>query len=418
MDYKPYNRDLENIRRVRNQKIRNLVLGIIGVIICAIIAFYIVSEQNKNAKIYAHAEELLSNGDYAYAREEFEKCNTYKDAQKRILESYYLEGLESLNANNYDEAIELLNNAKGYSDAYDRIDICYYEKGNSLAITGEFEEARIAFRKAGSYSDASTRAEEMTYQLGMEQYYSGNYKEAIEILVEVMDYSDTVEIINGNQYLRQAYIDYTFEINKTIFFGSYEQDNDYSNGNEPIEWIILSNDGDEILLISKYVLDNVVYDHSNQMTWSGSYARKWLNSTFLDSAFNGSERSCLVYSHLEPTTNPDYGTVDQGSATDDLVFCLSYQETMDLCDRDSRYTTYTQSSYETRYTPKSKDAVGYYDWEAYWWTRTPGKSKSGVTYVRGIVFTDGKNLDGISAGIRPCIRVQLNTSFIRLIMGI
>lgn len=46
MDYKPYNRDLENVRRIRNQKIRNLVLGIIGIIICAAIVLYIISEQN------------------------------------------------------------------------------------------------------------------------------------------------------------------------------------------------------------------------------------------------------------------------------------------------------------------------------------------------------------------------------------
>ena len=85
---------------------------------------------------------------------------------------------------------------------------------------------------------------------------------------------------------------------------------------------------------------------------------------------------------------------------------------------DSRYTTYTQSSYETRNKPRSKDAEGYYDWLAFWWTRTPGQKYSSVTYVSGYVVTDGYSLDEVWAGIRPCIRVQLNTSFIRLIMGI
>lgn len=48
-----------------------------------------------------------------------------------------------------------------------------------------------------------------------------------------------------------------------VRFGSYEQDNDTSNGKEPIEWIVLSVDEEQgrALLLSRYVLDRIpLYD--------------------------------------------------------------------------------------------------------------------------------------------------------------
>ena len=39
-----------------------------------------------------------------------------------------------------------------------------------------------------------------------------------------------------------------------VFFGQYEQDNDLKNGPEPIEWLVLEDDGESILLLSRYCL--------------------------------------------------------------------------------------------------------------------------------------------------------------------
>ena len=40
-----------------------------------------------------------------------------------------------------------------------------------------------------------------------------------------------------------------------ITFGTYEQDNDTSNGAEPIEWEVPDVKGGKALVISKYILD-------------------------------------------------------------------------------------------------------------------------------------------------------------------
>ena len=56
-------------------------------------------------------------------------------------------------------------------------------------------------------------------------------------------------------------------VGSTVFFGSYEQDNDTANGKEDIEWIVLAKEGNKLLVISKYALDcqkyNSTYRHTD-----------------------------------------------------------------------------------------------------------------------------------------------------------
>ena len=47
-----------------------------------------------------------------------------------------------------------------------------------------------------------------------------------------------------------------------VTYGVYEQDNVKKNGMEPIEWRVLENTGDSLLLMSRYVLDSVPYSNA------------------------------------------------------------------------------------------------------------------------------------------------------------
>ena len=77
-------------------------------------------------------------------------------------------------------------------------------------------------------------------------------------------------------------------VGSTIFFGSYEQDNNKSNGKEDIEWIVLAQNGTNVLVISKYALDCQPYNTKNtDTTWEKSSLRKWLNETFMENGING-----------------------------------------------------------------------------------------------------------------------------------
>ena len=104
---------------------------------------------------------------------------------------------------------------------------------------------------------------------------------------------------------------------ETITFGTYEQDNDISNGQEPIEWIILDKNGDQLLLISRYILDGHCYhdDFKDEtITWAQSSLRTWLNDEFFNTAFSSVERDKIAKKTL-----PDEDVSDS-------VFLLNMEE--------------------------------------------------------------------------------------------
>ncbi len=76
-----------------------------------------------------------------------------------------------------------------------------------------------------------------------------------------------------------------------ITFGSYEQDNDLSNGKEPIEWVVLENNEDNVKVISRYILDAVPYHQNNEeVQWKDSTIHEWLNNDFYNAAFSDEEK--------------------------------------------------------------------------------------------------------------------------------
>ena len=55
----------------------------------------------------------------------------------------------------------------------------------------------------------------------------------------------------------------------TVVFGSYEQDNDLTNGKEPLEWIVLKTEEGRAMLITRYLIDARAYHKAFvNMTWS------------------------------------------------------------------------------------------------------------------------------------------------------
>ncbi len=123
-----------------------------------------------------------------------------------------------------------------------------------------------------------------------------------------------------------------------VTFGSYEQDGDSSNGAEPIEWEVLSEDENGTLLISRYVLDAQPYHTSGQdVTWETSSLRQWLNNDFYNTAFTSEEQAQIVgVTHSNPG-HPRFKTPG-GSDTTDKVFTLSTDEVRRYYDIDKWYS--------------------------------------------------------------------------------
>ena len=89
-------------------------------------------------------------------------------------------------------------------------------------------------------------------------------------------------------------LDTRLNVGDTIAFGRYEQDNNTSNGAEPIEWLVLDRDGDRALLLSQQVLDAQPFcESSAEAEWNTSDVRAWLNDAFLNAAFSAEAQEKL-----------------------------------------------------------------------------------------------------------------------------
>ena len=176
---------------------------------------------------------------------------------------------------------------------------------------------------------------------------------------------------------------------------------------EPIQWLVLDRDGDKVLLLSKYALDfqsfmpfyEPVTEH---YTWESCSLRRWLNSTFLNAAFNSSERQRLLTTTV--ITSPGSLHRENGPVTtEDRVFLLSNTEVYAYFANEAataaEYTAYALS--ENPWAGNST-APG----AAAWWLRTTdGSDHPDGVYAGGRVGEGTRAYEG--EYVRPAIWVTM-----------
>ena len=170
-----------------------------------------------------------------------------------------------------------------------------------------------------------------------------------------------------------------------VTFGSYEQDNDLSNGAEPIEWIVLDVRDGKSLLISRYGLDCQPY-HTEAVgvTWETCSLRGWLNGEFLTAAFTAEEISKIVQTEVDNSSEQgnqrwiEEGWVTEGGAnTLDRVFLLSFAEAQAYFQtEESRICEVTEYAFL-----RGANQVSNVRDQSCWWLRSPGNSQSSAAHV-------------------------------------
>ncbi|MEG1360879.1 MAG: DUF6273 domain-containing protein, partial [Clostridia bacterium] len=202
-----------------------------------------------------------------------------------------------------------------------------------------------------------------------------------------------------------AALEAKFTVGNTMTFGSYEQDNNTSNGAEAIEWLVLAREGDRALVISVDCLDCVQY-HTERTatTWETSTLRTWMNDTFLNTAFTQTEQQAIPTVPITTPKNPKYGT-DPGNDTKDKVFCLSIQEAESLFSSDR--------ARQSKPTPYAEKQGAYTDDDGYgsWWLRSPGVLQCDAASVvsDGSVYRDGWNVGDDNTAVRPALWLDLTS---------
>lgn len=197
----------------------------------------------------------------------------------------------------------------------------------------------------------------------------------------------------------------SYEIGKTFYFGSYEQDNDTSNGKEPIEWIVLDKKDDTVFVVSKFILDCQPY-HTEEidMTWEQCSLRTWLNSTFLNAAFDAKEQSRICDTEVVAEDSlAGFYPAEGGNNTIDKMFLLSRTELKQYFEtnakRISKVTEYVSAKDELREERNGGSC---------WWSRTPGGQQNRASHVAelGSFQPHGLVVTGDS-GVRPAMWIKI-----------
>ena len=200
------------------------------------------------------------------------------------------------------------------------------------------------------------------------------------------------------------------DVGDIIEFGAYEQDNDTSNGKEPIEWQVLERDGDKVLVISKYALDAQPYNTEwEDVTWETCTLRTWLNETFLNEAFSEAEQTIIQTTEVSADRNPDWST-DPGNATNDKIFLLSIIEAYTYFASDEASmcapTAYAIANGAWTYDYYKVDGAA----TCCWWLRSPGYSQDYAADVTigGGVYSYGSPVSFDNSGVRPALWINLD----------
>ncbi len=409
---------------------RNAIIKI--PIICAVIAFVIAFVIVLNVVIipnakYNDAVALMDAGRYTVAISAFTALDGYKDSaaqiqkcETAIIDGKYNDAVALMNSGKYLDAIYAFTSLDGYKDSESQIQNCRtaikdikYNDAVALMDEGKYIEAISAFTSLDGYKDSEsqiqnceTAIKDIKYNDAVALMDEGKIVEAYEALIALDGYKDSAEKASSifGEYFKEK--NGQIEIGEYITFGTYEQDNNTTNGKEDIEWLVLDKKDGKVLVISKNALDCQQYNVSyTDVTWGTCSLRKWLNNDFISSAFTDAEKSLIPTVTVSADKNPIYGT-NPGNATHDKVFLLSITEANKYFSYDS-----ARQCEATAYAEAQGAYVSGSNGNCWWWLRSPGYYQdcaAGVS-LGGYVSENGLSVDNCHDAVRPALWIDLNS---------
>ena len=396
------------------------------------------NEKALNEDIYTSAKTAMSEAntesDYKEAAHLFESIDEYQDSAVLVQSCYEKAEIARKDAilskgkskmsgeviSNYEAAIKLLESISGWKDADEKIYTCQkkIEEIKAKAKEKAKEAERIAKRNKKIAIITTTIVCAVIafiivlntviipngkYNNAIALMDAGKYGEALLVFEALDGYKDSTVKANSiyDKYKTEKLK--TAKVGDYVFFGAYEQDNNTSNGQEDIEWLVLEVKGGKALVISKYALDCQQYNTSyTNVTWETCTLRKWLNNNFINSAFTANEKAMIPTVTVSADKNPEYST-NPGNATQDRVFLLSITEANKYFSSDS-----------ARQCKPTDYAVANGAWDrgnCWWWLRSPGyiQNYAANVYSGGDGYGDGDWVNDDGYAVRPALWIDLNS---------
>ena len=311
----------------------------------------------------------------------------------------------------YNQAMELIASGD-YDSAYALLE----EIGDNEAIASNKYDRAIKCIDSGDYDSAYNLLEEIgdnetiasnKYDRAIKYINSGNYKAAY-MLLDGLSYKDSAEKLLSIKPQYYKFLLKNSKVGDIVYFGTYEQDNDTTNGKENIKWLVLAKEKNRILVISDKALDCRLYNPSwRDVTWETCSLRKWLNNDFINAAFSAEERVKIPTVTVSADKNQKHDT-DPGNATQDQVFLLSINEVEKYFNSDEARKC-APTAYAKAQRASTSDT--YKTATCGWWLRSSGDgqtypvqvdSDGDVKEYAGIVYTDNN-------AVRPAMWIDLNS---------
>lgn len=383
------------------KKITIIFTPIVAVIIVFIIVLNSVIIPNVK---YNFAEKKMKSGEYKEAIAAFKELDGYKESEAQIKECNYLYATDFLNKKDYKNALIYFNECGDYKDTNNQVKKTKMEEAYILLDAKKYGEAYAILNEYGETDSIN----ESMYNRAMEYVKVDDKISAYLLLSKIVGYKDSGDKAAEYKPIYEKYCLSTAKAGDKVLYGSYEQDNDTSNGKEDIEWLVLTKEENKLLLISDKGLDSQQYNKSyNDVTWETCSLRKWMNNTFFNEAFSTDEQTKIQSTNVSADANPYYG-VDPGKATKDKVFLLSINEANKYFASDEERmcvsTAYAIANGAYTSNKYSKDGIA----TCGWWLRSPGLDQDVAAIIRGDggILSGGTYVHG-NRCVRPAIWISI-----------
>lgn len=325
-------------------------------------------ETASNELEFNHVAELFSGiSGFQDADELREEC--IRRAGECMKDEMYYSAKEKMDAGRYEKAIEEFKSISDWRDSAELISICQQKDGEkTIALKKRRKKVYILAAVAALAIVVIIAASSIISYVGILQQAKANVSDA--------------------------------KVGSIVTFGTYTEESDTLEKSK-IDWRVLAKEDDRILVISNRIIDAMPYHNVFQVdvTWETCSLRKWLNSAFINSAFNSAEKKLIIESEVL-TEKASYSDTDPGNNTKDKIFLLSESEF-------EKYLHSDGSCFATNYATE-KTAEGYFTHLYSWWLRSPGASPDSASDV----FISTSDVDSTFAayshnGVRPAMWISL-----------
>lgn len=284
-------------------------------------------------------------------------------------------------------------------------------KALDMIESGDYESAYALLEEIGKNDMIAANK----YDRAIDLIDSGDYKAAYALL-DGLSYRDSEEKLQSMKSQHpQAFLGGA-DVGDTVTFGTYEQNNNYSDGNENIEWVVIDKQEDKIMVASKYIIAEQPFNTTNEghISWENCTLRKWLNNDFLNEAFSGAEKNLItdttVFSTEYLVVGATYSTTDY--STTDKIFLLSENERNMLSSVDALKGIVTESVIALFSDAANSDVanINPSNFEPLWWLRTTWEYADDpcASVVYGVDYDGWTCAVEENAGVRPAMWISID----------